>query len=167
MLISIGTRARSALLTAMTLTISTIAMAAPAVEPGVSRSLAADRAARLSNLRYQLSFTLREHEAAVAGTETLTFDSKSTGDLPIDYRDGTLQSATFNGRAIAAKMENGHLNLPVTSGRNTLTLAFTSNAASAGKSITRFEDKDDGNQYFYTLFVPMDASMAFPCFDQP
>lgn len=167
MLISIGTRARSAFVTAMTLAISITAMAAPAAEPGVSRSLAADRAARLSNLRYQLSFTLREHEAAVAGTETLTFDSKSAGDLPIDYRDGTLQSATLNGRALAATLENGHLNLPVTAGQNTLTLAFTSNAAPAGKSITRYEDKDDGNQYFYTLFVPMDASMAFPCFDQP
>ena len=38
-----------------------------------------------------------------------------------------------------------------------------------GAAITRYEDKDDGSEYIYSLFlfVPMDASMAFPCFDQP
>jgi aminopeptidase N len=157
---------RSLLATAILLAVSNMAMATPA-EPGVSHALAIARAARISNLRYRLSFVLKEHESSVTGTETLTFDSKSAGDLPIDYRDGTLQSATLNGHAIPLDFEDGHLNLPAIAGANTLTVAFTSNAAPAGKAITRYDDKDDGNEYFYTLFVPMDASMAFPCFDQP
>jgi aminopeptidase N len=138
-----------------------------AQEPGVSHALAIARAARISNLRYQLSFTLKEHASTVAGTETVTFESKSAGDLAIDYRDGVLQTASLNGHPIETDIVNGHLNFTAIAGLNTLTFTFTSNAAAAGKSITRYEDKDDGNEYFYTLFVPMDADMAFPCFDQP
>jgi aminopeptidase N len=138
-----------------------------AQEPGVSRALAAARAARISNLHYQLSFTLKEHASTVAGKETVTFESKSAGDLAIDYRDGVLQTATLNGHALAIDIVNGHLNFTAIAGINTLTFTFISNAAAAGKSITHYEDKDDGNEYFYTLFVPMDADMAFPCFDQP
>ena len=151
---------------AFLIAIAPTAVAAPP-EAGVSRLLAVERARSLSNLHYRLSFTIKEHESAVAGRETLTFESKTGGPLPIDYRDGIIQSATLNGKAINTELDHGHLNLPVAAGPNTLMVTFTSNAAPAGKSITRYEDKDDGNEYFYTLFVPMDASMAFPCFDQP
>lgn len=164
--ISSGTRTRNLLATAILLAVSNVAMATP-TEPGISRDLAMARAARLSNIRYRLSFTLKEHESAVAGTETLTFESKTAGDVAIDYRDGVIQSAMLNGHPIPKELTNGHLELPAIVGENTLTLAFISNAAAAGKAITQYEDKDDGNEYFYTLFVPMDASMAFPCFDQP
>ena len=160
-------RTRSQNLLAALLLVFSVRALAVAPEPGVSRALAIARAARVSKVRYQLSFTLREHASTVAGTETVTFESKSPGDLPIDYRDGSLQSATLNGHAISTELVNGHLNLSAVSGENTLALQFTSGAAPAGKAITRYEDKDDGSEYFYTLFVPMDASMAFPCFDQP
>jgi aminopeptidase N len=165
MLILRETRSQSLFL--VLLLVFSIRALAVSPEPGVSRALAIARAARVSSLRYQLSFTLSEHASTVAGTETLTFASKSAGDLPIDYRDGILQSATLNGHPISTELVNGHLNLPAISGLNRLELRFTSDAAAAGKAITRYDDKDDGSEYFYTLFVPMDASMAFPCFDQP
>ena len=150
----------------MLLGVSKLALASPE-DAGVSHALAIARAARVSDLRYQLSFALKEHAQFVDGNEVLTFVSATAGDLPIDYRDGELRSAMLNGHPVPTAEQDGHLELPVVAGRNTVTLAFRSNAAAAGKAITRYEDKDDGSEYFYTLFVPMDASMAFPCFDQP
>jgi aminopeptidase N len=75
-----------------------------------------------------------------------------------------------NEHPLPVKSENGHIELPPTalrSGDNVVRLDFTAPIAPAGKAITRYEDKDDGSEFIYTLFVPMDASMAFPCFDQP
>jgi aminopeptidase N len=166
MLIPRVTLQRSLLASALLLTITHAAFAEP-VQAGVSRDLARARASRLSHLRYELSFTLKQHTDAVDGSETLSFVSKTGGDLALDYRDGVIQSANLNGEPVAPSLQEGHLHLPAVAGANTLTLHFVSHAAAAGKAITRYEDKDDGSEYFYTLFVPMDASMAFPCFDQP
>jgi aminopeptidase N len=72
--------------------------------------------------------------------------------------------------AIPTALQNGHLTLPTTvlqAGHNEVRLGFTANIGAAGKAITRYTDRDDKNEYLYTLFVPMDADMAFPCFDQP
>lgn len=135
--------------------------------PGISRALAAARAQRVSNLRYDLSFTLAEHAATIPGSGTVEFDSRTGGDLLIDYRDGSLQAATLNDHAISTQLDQGHLHIPARAGRNVLRVSFLSYAAPAGKAFTRYADKDDGSEYIYTLFVPMDANMAFPCFDQP
>jgi aminopeptidase N len=143
------TRTRCLLAVLILLTVPTAALATPE-ESGISRSFAIARAARVSNLHYRLSFSVKEHEAAVVGTEAVTFESKSAGDLPIDCRDGALESAKLNGRAVSPTLVNDHLTLTIVAGQNTLMLAFTSNAAPAGKAITRYEDQDDGSEYFYT-----------------
>ncbi len=143
---------------------------AQAPEPGITQTLAQARAARLSQLHYTLTYTLVPKAPTTAGSETLTFTDTTTGDLPIDFRDGTLLTATLNNAAIPTTLINGHLILPAAAlhrGPNTLITTFTANIAPAGKAITRYLDQDDGNEYLYTLFVPMDADMAFPCFDQP
>ncbi len=140
---------------------------------GISRELAQSRAARLSDIHYDLHLTLAPHAGTMPGSETVHFNLNATGtgtDLPLDYREGTLNSASVNGKQITPTLTNGHLTLPAArlhSGDNAVELTFTSRIAAAGAAITRYTDKNDGNEYLYSLFVPMDASMAFPCFDQP
>jgi aminopeptidase N len=138
--------------------------------PGVLKELAVSRAARLSDLHYALSFQLAPHAATIPGTETVRFTDSGSGDLALDYRDGTISQATLNGKTIAVTLQDGHLNLSASAlrkGTNELALNFASQEATSGRAFTRYEDRDDHNEYLYTLFVPMDASMAFPCFDQP
>jgi aminopeptidase N len=55
----------------------------------------------------------------------------------------------------------------VVPGENLIKLDFTSPILTSGSAITRYVDKEDGTEYIYSLFVPSDASTAFPVFDQP
>jgi len=142
---------------------------------GIPRELAQERAQRVSDVRYRLRYTLVPKAPSTEGHEELTFqlkdgESKIGKALLLDFREGTISSLTLNGSKTEGKLDNGHIELPASQlkqGENKVSIEFRAPIATAGKAITRFEDKDDGSEYLYTLFVPMDASMAFPCFDQP
>jgi len=163
-------RCLSALL-ALTFAAIAAAQSAPPSQVGVPHELAQERAARLSDLRYEIALTMRPHAATMPGHELLRFHLSDTLEpLLLDYRAGTITAATVNGKPIPPAIQNGHLFLPSATlipGDNTVDLTFASPIATAGAAITRYEDKDDNSEYLYSLFVPMDASMAFPCFDQP
>jgi aminopeptidase N len=156
---------------------------------GIPRDLARFRAQQLKDVRYELSFTITPKSDFVSGHEELRFvqnaddlhPSKPTpgspgtpdrGVLPewLDFREGSISSLMVNGQPASTEIQNGHVELPaklLKLHENVVVIDFKAPVAPAGKAITRFEDKDDGSEYIYTLFVPMDADMAFPCFDQP
>ncbi|MGC2617469.1 MAG: M1 family aminopeptidase, partial [Acidobacteriaceae bacterium] len=141
------------------------------IPDGIPRALAQERAARVSDLHYKLAYKLISHASSTEATEEIRFTLRDA-DTPLllDFRDGQIAELRVNGTAVATAIEHGHLVLPASalrSGANTVEAHFTANIGAAGKAITRFDDHDDGEEYLYTLFVPMDAEMALPCFDQP
>ncbi|HWC15503.1 MAG TPA: M1 family aminopeptidase, partial [Terriglobales bacterium] len=149
---------------------ATPVLVAADVSTGVSRELARERARLITDLHYEVHFRLTPQGQTASGSEEIRFRLQTVELLLLDYRDGTVRNLRVNGSEVAITQENGHLVLPkerLRIGENTIQVDFSSAVAAAGKAITRFQDKDDGSQYIYTLFVPMDASMAFPCFDQP
>src|SRR5262245_33562225 len=96
---------------------------------GIPRSLARERAALVSDVRYRLNFKIRAGADAVPGEATLAFQLVRPVSLLLDYREGTLRGATVNGAAIRATIENGHIELPaekLRAGGNSVTLAFES-----------------------------------------
>jgi aminopeptidase N len=138
--------------------------AAP-LDPGVSETLAHDRAARLREVRYALALTIpAERTAAIAGRETVTFSlSDASQPLALDFEPnqrGRLERVSIGGRPIDAPLVGGHIVLPAASlrqGRNVVEIAFTAGDAPLNRN-------DD---FLYTIFVPARAHEAFPCFDQP
>ena len=163
-------RARESVLWAAGLLLVAALNAGASAPAGIPRDLSRERAARISDVRYHLTFVLAPHADTTPGTEELSFALQAVQPVLLDFRDGTISSLTVNGTGVQPRDENGHLELPAGSlraGNNVVRVRFTANVAPAGKPITRYEDRDDNTEYLYTLFVPMDASMAFPCFDQP
>jgi aminopeptidase N len=132
---------------------------------GVTDTLAAARTARLSNLRYDLAFTIPAQKSAPIGGRELIRFSLATTDAPlvIDYapdRSGIVVRSELNGTEVQIRQVNGHIIIPqeaIRPGDNTVSLEFNAGDAPLNRS-------DD---FLYTIFVPSRAHLAFPCFDQP
>ncbi|WP_267348291.1 M1 family aminopeptidase [Sphingomonas sp. GM_Shp_2] len=139
--------------------------------PGIALALARARAAAISDIRYDLALDVTAADRAT-GTVTTSFQRRAnSGDLVLDFRGPLLSDVMVNGRPLAADTRrDGHLVLPqrlLRTGRNRLSARFETPIAAAGAAIIRFHDDTDDQTYLYTLLVPSDANLLFPCFDQP
>src|SRR5436190_5993431 len=99
---------------------------------GVSDTLAASRAARVTNLRYDLAFTIPAQKTQpIAGRELIRFSLASAGEpLVIDYapdRAGIVLRSEANGVETAVRQVNGHIIVPaeaLRAGENAVSLEF-------------------------------------------
>ncbi|HUL75599.1 MAG TPA: M1 family aminopeptidase [Vicinamibacterales bacterium] len=131
---------------------------------GVPLALAEDRAARVSSLRYELTFHIpSKRDEPIPAHLTAAFALRDNATpLAFDFAQGSehLKSVQANGREVAPRVQNGHLVIParaLAAGDNTVEIEFIA----GDDSLNRNDD------YMYTLFVPARASLALPCFDQP
>src|SRR5512143_484141 len=141
----------------------------PFMAPGVSRELASVRSKQLSAIRYAMNLSVVARDTA-RGSITIRFRAKTRGDVVVDFRGPSLSDITVNGAATTTTFNGVHLRIPAASimaGENVVSADFKTPIAPAGASIIKFHDDKDGNDYLYTLLVPSDANLLFPCFDQP
>ena len=138
--------------------------AAVPVVDGVSRELAVYRTAHISNVCYDLSFTVPVEKSSPVGfEELLTFNWTGECDLQIDFQGDVSQlynELMVNGKTVKTVLLNEHIIIPAQSlvqGENSIAIG----GYSGDKALNRSDD------YMYTLFVPDHARSVFPCFDQP
>src|SRR5262245_60686915 len=136
----------------------------PDLGPGVSLTLATERAQSIEGLTYDLSFTIPASPSdPIFGHEIIKFSLKDlTRPLALDFSPGAdyIKSVSVAGRPSRYRLVKDHIIIP------TAELASTDNVIAidfrAGDApLNRNPD------FMYTLFVPARAHLAFPCFDQP
>ena len=141
------------------------------IRPGISHDLAVHRAARLSNVRYRVELDLTQRDKADGRVAIEVRRKAGAGDLVLDFRGSALTEVRANGAAVDDLVwQGGHVVIPqrrLKPGLNRIEARFTTPIAASGAAIIRFDDKSDGASYLYTLLVPSDANLLFPCFDQP
>ncbi|MFQ5569820.1 MAG: M1 family aminopeptidase [Rhodothermales bacterium] len=137
---------------------------APEVVPGVSWDLAQHRARTLSDLRYEVAFTIPEAlEEPIRGVETLHFQLRDDRlPLVLDFNQPAekVEAVRAGGEPVDFDVTSGHIVIPASAlqvGENAITVEFTAGESSLNRN----------PEFLYTLFVPDRASFAFPCFDQP
>lgn len=173
------------------MTLGTIFGQMPPLETGVSQDLAKWRSANYSDIKYKLDITLGKGAPLMRGdievSVTLT-DEGAKNDLVLDWRTTQFQNdkdkpfaevEKVNEKIVKETVQNGVFDYAIDkehiiiskkylkTGVNTIEINFASPIKTSGAAITRYIDKEDGAEYIYSLFVPSDASTAFPVFDQP
>jgi aminopeptidase N len=155
----------------------------PPIEAGVSNTLAQWRAKHYSDVRYKLNLTLEKMSPLMKGDIEIrvTLDEEATKyPLVLDWRTTAYANdkdkpfanvvGVNDALDIRSQINSEHLLIPnglLKVGENTIKIQFASPIKTSGSAITRYIDKEDGSEYIYSLFVPSDASTAFPVFDQP
>jgi aminopeptidase N len=131
---------------------------------GIAASLAESRAARVTALRYNVTFRVpRSKTDPVSAHLRATFVLKEKRTpLLFDFAQPTerLQAMHANGNIIEPRVVNQHIEIPTSAllaGENVVEFEFLAGEAALNRN----------DEFLYALFVPARASQTMPVFDQP
>ena len=150
------------LMLSFVLSLMVLGMNAQQLAKGVSKALADQRKANISNVSYDLTFNIpADVKTPVTGKAIIAFDLEKKGEVVLDFQGGFNGTCTINNKKKRpVTFQKEHIVLPekfMKQGANMVEIDF----ACQDKALNRHQD------YLYTMFMPDQAHSAFPCFDQP
>src|SRR6478672_5527301 len=127
----------------------------PDLGPGVSESLAIERASRVADVRYSLAFDIPENRSdRISARTTISFAlSDASAPVALDFEPntmGALRQVSIAGTPVTAELRDGHVLLPVAAlrtGQNVVDITFDAGDAPLNRN-------DD---FLYTILVPARA----------
>jgi len=134
------------------------------IVPGVSWTLASERARIISDVGYAMQFTIPDSLGQrITGRATIRFRlTDADRPLVVDFQqpDESVIAVRVRDNEVAYEVMNGHIVVPASNlevGENAVEIEFLAGEGSLNRN----------REFLYTLFVPERARFAFPCFDQP
>lgn len=145
---------------------------ARAPQASLEQAYAVQRAQQITNVDYELAFTLDETNTIFSGKSIIHFELVDNNKAPVtvDFTSGTIKSVRLNGEAIAWRYEQWFIEFApelFRTGKNTLEIEYQRPYATAGDGLHRFKDPATGRVYLYSNCEPYNANKMYPHFDQP
>ena len=141
----------------------------PAARDVLSQQEAEERAARISNVGYELHLDLTAGASTYRGEVTIRFERTGNGDLFLDQRGGGVELVEVNSTPVEIPATTYRIALPgaALGAENSVRVVYEHDYDHTGEGLHQFVDPEDGSEYLYTNFEPYNAHRLFPCFDQP
>ncbi|WP_394130638.1 aminopeptidase N [Shewanella maritima] len=136
----------------------------------ITQAQAMSRSAVVSNVAYQLAFTLTG-DTEFSATTIVNFDLASTSaPLTLDLNQARVDSFIINGKRIYPNYNGAYFTLNpglLVTGSNQIEISFSREHSTNGEGLHRFVDPVDDQVYLYSHFEPAAAQQIFAVFDQP